>query len=228
MKTRSLGGGLVAGLTAATMFATPVLAVDIAGPDVPVTATVASTLGFTVTVTELLPNTATPAPDDTIIGPTVTNMDFGALASNGTFDPDGTGPQPPQQRSLNSLRAYQVFFGINAQGRPFQIKQAAGPLQSGVNTIPTGAFIVTPLSGVGGDPTQPLPGNIILGTRSTAITGSLLTTKALFSSSGGASATLAATYGITDNPALGATASIPLDQSAGTYTTTVRFTATVT
>ena len=228
MKLSMLSRSLVAAVTAVTLFASPVLAVDIAGPDVSVTATVGSTLSFSVTITELIPNSATPDPSDTLIGPTVTAMDFGALASNGTFDPDGAGPLPPQLRSLNSLKAFQVFFGINSQQRPFTIKQAAGPLQSGVNAIPAGGFIVTPLSGVGGDTTRPLPANILKGNRTSAITGSLLTPIVLFSSSGGPSDTMAATYGITDNPTLGATAPIPLDQPAGTYTTTIRFTATVT
>lgn len=228
MKIRSLGKSLIAGLTAAILFASPALAVDIAGPDVAVSATVASALSFTVTVTELVPNLATTDPTDTLIGPTVTSMGFGTLASNGTFDPDGSGPLPPQPRALNSLKAFQVFFGINPQGRAFQIKQAAGPLQSGVNTIPAGSFIVTPLAGVGGDSTKPLPGGILKGSRASAITGSLLTPIVLFSSSGGPSDTMAATYGITDSAALGATATIPLDQPAGTYSTTIRFTATVT
>ena len=228
MTLNVLNRSLVAAVTAVTLFASPVLAVDIAGPDVQVTAAVGSTLAFSVTITELVPNTATPDPKDTLIGPVVTAMDFSTLASNGTFDPDGTGPQPPQLRSLNSLKAFQVFFGINSQQRPFTIKQAAGPLQSGVNAIPAGAFIVTPLSGVGGDTTKPLPANILKGSRVSAITGSLLTQIVLFSSSGGPADTMAATYGITDDSTLGATAFIPLDQPAGIYTTTIRFTATVT
>jgi hypothetical protein len=219
---------LTAALTAVSLFATPALAVDVPGPDVQVTATVSSTLSFTVTINELVPNTATPNPSDTLIGPQVTAMDFGTLASNGNFDPDGTGPLPPQPRALNSLKAFQVFFGINAQQRPFTIQQAAAPLQSGTNAIPAGAFIMTPLDGEGGDPTKPLPGNITRGNRGSAITGSLLTPVVLFSSSGGPAATMAATYGITDDSSLGATAPIPLDQPAGTYTTTIRFTATIT
>jgi hypothetical protein len=228
MKGNLMGRSLAAVVTAASLFATPVLAVDIPGPDVSVTATVTSTLAFSVVINELVPNTATPNPSDTLIGPAVTAMDFGTLASNGLFDPDGTGPLAPQPRALNSLKAFQVFFGINAQQRPFQIKQAAAPLQSGSDTIPAGAFIVSPLDGVGGDPTKPLPANIVRGNRGSAITGSLLTPSVLFSSSGGPSDTMAATYGITDDSSLGAMAPIPLDQPAGTYTTTIRFTATVT
>lgn len=198
----------------------PVMAVDLPGPAVAVQAEVASTLTFSVTVTELIPTGA----GGTTIGPVVTSMNFSILASNGTFDPDGTGPTPPQPRALNSTKAFQVFFGINAQGRPFTIKQTASLLQAGGNTIPSGAFIVTPLQGVGGDSSQPLPAGITLGSRGSAVA----TNKVLFTSTGGPSNTMAATYGITDDPALGATQTIPLDQPAGSYTTTVTFTATIT
>lgn len=182
-----------------------------------VTADVPSALSFNVTITELLNN-------GTVIGPPVTAMDFGNLASNGMFDPDGGGPLPSQLRSLNSTRAYQVFFGINAQQRPFTIKQTAGPLQSGPNSLKDGAFIVTPLSGVGGDPSKPLPAGTTPGSQGTAVQ----TDKVLFTGTGGASDTMAATYGITDDPRLGAFQFIPLDQPAGNYITTVTYTATVT
>ncbi len=212
----------MAALTALVFGASPVLAVDVPGPSIPVSATVSSSLTFSVTVVELVP--ATPPATGTVLGSTVTTMNFGTLASNGTFDPDGAGPLPPQPRSLNSTKAFQVFFGANAQQRPFSLKQTALPLQSGANVIPAGAFIVTPLAGVGGDTTKPLPGNIIKGARGTAI----ITNRVLFSSSGGPSDTMAATYGITDDPAQGATQTIPLDQATGTYGTNVVFTLTVT
>ena len=209
----------VAGLAATVLAAGPASAVDIPGPVVPVSAQVESKLEFSATVTELIPA----AGGGTTIGPVVTSMGFGVLASNGNFDPDGPGPIGPQPRALNSTKAFQVFFGINAQGRPFTIKQTAGPLQAGGSTIPNGAFIVTPLQGVGGDLSKPLPPGTSVGSRGSAVA----TNKVLFSSSGGSSATMAATYGITDDPALGATQPIPLDQPAGTYTTNVTFTATV-
>jgi hypothetical protein len=199
--------------------AAPAMAVDIPGPAVPVSATVPANLSFSVTITELIPDGA----GGTTIGPVVTTMDFGPLASNGTFDPDGPGPIPPQPRALNALRAYQVFLGVNPQGGGFNIRQTATPLSNGVATIPNGAFIVTPLSGVGGDPAQPLPANIVVGTRGTAVA----VDKVLFSSAGGPTNTMAATYGVTDDPSLGAFEFIPLDQPTGIYVTTVTFTATI-
>ncbi len=206
---------------ASWVFPAPAMAVDIpsAGGTVQVSATVPANLAFNATIFELVPN----GTGGTDIGPQVSAMNFGNLASNGTFDPDGPGPQPPQPRALNSLKAFQVFFSLNAQGRPYQIKQTAASLRSGTNTIPNGAFIVTPLAGIGGDPSKPLPSGVSVGTRGTAAASN----KVLFSSTG-PGASLAATYGITDNPAQGATQPIPLDQPAGTYTTTVTFTATVT
>lgn len=211
-------------MTAGFFGAAPVFAVAVpcTGTCAPVvTAVVSSTLTFSVTITELIPA----AGGGTTIGPVVTAMDFGTLASNGTFDPDGAGPLPAQPRSLNSTRAYQVFFGINAQQRPFSIRQSSSGsgLASGANLIPNGAFIVTPLSGVGGDPLQPLPSGMVVSPNTSAIGSNI----ELFSrATSGSSNTMAATYGITDDTSLGATQFIPLDQPAGTYTTTITFTAT--
>ncbi len=213
------GRGLVAGLLLVGS-ARPVGAVDApcsGACSVNVTADVQSALTFSVTLTELLNN-------GTVIGPQVTSMTFGNLASNGTFDPDGAGPLPPQPRSLNSTRAYQAFFGANSQQRPFSLKMTAGPLQSGPNNLKNGAWIVTPLAGVGGDPAKPLPANILVGSRGSAVA----TNKVLFSSTGGPADTMAATFGITDSPTLGATEFIPLDQPAGPYVSSVAFTLTIT
>ena len=213
--------------TAGFVAATPAFAVAVActGTCAPVvTATVASSLTFNVSIVELLPA----AGGGTTIGSAVTAMSFGPLASNGTFINPITGL--PQQRSLNALKAFQVFFGINAQQRPFSIKQSSSGigLASGTNVIPAGSFVVTPLQGIGGDLTLPLPAGISVAPRGTAIGTNI----ELFSrATTGPSATMAATYGITDDPALGATGpGIPLDQPASTgtgYTTTITFTATV-
>ena len=220
MRTPCVVRSAIASISALVLAASPALAIDIPGPSVQVTANVSSTLTFNVTITELIPNGS----GGTTIGPVVTAMNFATLASNGTFDPDGAGPRGQEPRSLNSLKAFQVFFGINAQQRPFTIKQSSGPLQSGGNTIANGGFIVTPLDGVGGDISVPLPSHITKGSRTSAIGNNIV----LFSSTGGGpSATMAATYGITDDPMKGATAAIPLDQPAGNYVTTITYTATV-
>lgn len=225
MKTHVAMMGIVA-LTAGLMGATPVFAIDVpcstgSSCSVPVTATVSSTLSFNVTIVELLPDGS----GGTTIGPVVTAMNFGTLASNGTFDPDDDGPLPPQLRALNSLKAFQVFFGINAQSRPYSIKQTAARLTSGGNTLPDGSFIVTPLNGVGGDSTRPLPSGTVVAVKRSAVGTNVV----LFSrTTNGAANTMAATYGITDDPDHGATQFIPLDQAAGSYVTTVVFTATVT
>lgn len=226
---RGLAGILATALAGLLVVATPAMAVDApctGSCTVAVTATVPSGLTFNVTIVELIPNTATTDPADTIIGQTVTAMAFGNLASNGTFTPT-TGPNAgvPQPRALNSTKAFQAFFGVNAQQRAFTIKQTAAPLQSGGNVIPAGAFRVDPLNGVGGDLTKPLPAGILVGPSRSAI-GTGFT---LFSSTGGPSNTMAATYGITDNPQLesGTSETIPLDQPAGSYSTVITYTATV-
>ncbi|MBI4341362.1 MAG: hypothetical protein HY598_03675 [Candidatus Omnitrophica bacterium] len=192
-----------------------------------VTASVSSTASFSVTMFELVPNPATPDPTDTSIGPEVTAMAFGTLASNGTFDHDGDPTTPEQPRSLNAARAFQAFFGVNAQQRPFQVRQrTVTRLISGTNVIPDGAFIVTPLDGVGGDSTLPFPTGLTRGTRRSAISTTDIT---LFSrATAGPAASMAATYGITDDPTRGATEFIALDQPNGTYTTQVIFSLTIT
>lgn len=212
---------MVVAVLAALAVSTPAFAVDLpsAGGTVQVTADVPSNLSFNATMFELIPNGSG---GTTLSTSPVTSMVFGNLASNGTFDPDGAGPLPPQPRSLNALRAYQVFFAINSQGRSYTIKQTAASLRSGTNVIPDGAFIVTPLSGIGGNPAQPLPAGITVGARGSAVA----TNKILFTSTGVVS-TLAATYAVTDDPSKGATQPIPTNQAAGNYTTTVTFTATV-
>ncbi len=222
LRQRAMAAGLAV-LTAGFVGASPVLAVPVlcTGTCAPVvTATVASGLTFSVTIVSLV---AAPG-GGTTLGSAVTAMNFGSLASNGTFIPPGS--TTPQLRSLNSTAAFQVFFGINAQQRPFTISQSSSGtgLASGTNFIPTGAFIVTPLQGVGGDPTLPLPAGIAVSPRGSAIgTGITLFSRTVT----GPSATLAATYGITDDTTLGATQPIPLDQPAGTYATTITFSATV-
>ena len=224
MKPRqSSGWGALAALAAAWLLAGPAQAAEevtcTGSCDVDVTAEVPSKFSFSVTITELIPD----GQGGTEIGPVVTEMDFSELASQGTFDHDNNPDTPEVPRSLSSTKAYQVFFGINSQQRSFTIKQTAGPLQSGADSLPDGAFIVTPLEGVGGDKTKPLPGGIEVGDRGTAVEAD----KVLFSSSGGPSDTMAATYGVTDDPKLGAFEFIPLDQPAGDYVTNVTFTATV-
>lgn len=194
----------------------------------PVTATVSSAFSFTVTINELLP-VAGSTTGATTIGPVATTMNFGALASQGPFDPDGAGPLPSQPRSMSSTRAYQVFFGINAQQRPFTISQSSSqPLQNGTGgVIPANAFVVIPLQGVGGDPTVPLPSGITVQPTNSAIGIRTLFTRATT----GSSNTMAAVYAITDDIADPANtfpiAPIPLDQPGGTYSTNITFTAVI-
>lgn len=179
-----------------------------------VTATVQPELRLDVAIRELIDGGQT-------IGPEVTDMHFGPLASHGTFDPDGAGPLAPRPRALNSTKAFQVFFGMLNQGRPYSLDQTATSLRDGANTLPDGAFIVTPLVGEGGDPSKPLPAGTMVGTRGTAASNRML-----FSAGGGDTKTMAVTYGITDDPALGATEGISPNQPPGNYQTQVVFTAT--
>jgi hypothetical protein len=95
-------------------------------------------------------------------------------------------------------------------------------LTSSSGTLPDGAWIFTPLAGVGGDSGHPLPGGI--GSQGTAAQTDALWYQSDF---GGTAATISATYGITNDAANGATDFIPPSQPAGSYSTTVTWTLTV-
>lgn len=146
----------------------------------------------------------------------VSEMDFGDL--DRPTNPDGS---PAAQRSL---RHFQVFCGMNTSGRPFTVTQTGGTLTSGSDTLQDGAWIFTPLNGVGGDTSQPLPSGSTVGTQ-----GSAASTDKLWyqSDAAGTGTTISSTYGITNDAANGATEFVPPDQPAGSYSTAVTWTLTV-
>lgn len=143
-------------------------------------------------------------------------MDFGQL--DRPTNPDGS---PAAQRSL---RHFQVFCGMNTSGRAYTVTQTGGTLTSGSDTLPDGAWIFTPLNGVGGNPSEPLPSGSTVGTQGTAASTDTLWYR---SDAGGAGTTISSTYGITNDAANGATEFVPPDQPAGNYSTTVLWTLTV-
>lgn len=144
----------------------------------------------------------------------VSVMDFGTLGR--PTNEDGT------PGALFSPRHFQVFCGMNTSGQPFTVTQTAGSLTSSSATLPDGAWIFTPLNGVGGDPNNSLPGSI--GSQGTAAQSDALWYQSDFNGTG---TTISATYGITNDPANGAFEFIPPGQAAGSYATTVTWTLTV-
>lgn len=171
---------------------------------VSVTAAVGAQLVFDVTLKK----------DNTTVAST---MNFGTLQPGDPSDPNS---------ALSSPNFYQVFYSVNTAGAPYSITETAASLtKTGSSTkIPDGAFIVTPLNGVGGDPNTPLPSGTTVSPRRSAVG----TGVPMFANSEGRATTFAAAYGLTSDPNSGSTAIIPPDQSAGTYTTTVTWTLTTT
>ena len=107
-----------------------------------------------------------------------------------------------------------------SSGVQYTITQTGTQLTSGVNTIPSGATTVVP---------QYIPadngGAALVGTMGT--NGSWVGTKTLYTSNAaGALRVIQAIYSVTDDPAAGSTAVVPLSQAAGTYAGTVTFTVT--
>jgi len=145
-------------------------------------------------------------------GNVVTSMNYGALQLNANSNFVGT-------------KFFQFHCGVtNNTTTPYQVTQTGGTLTSGSNTLNNGSWIVTPLNGIGGNPSNPFPPGTTVGACGTAAA----TNKMLFTQANGTTVSdYSFTYGITDDPALGATDAIPLDQPAGNYATTITFTATV-
>ncbi|HEX9779769.1 MAG TPA: hypothetical protein VGB20_00985 [bacterium] len=155
---------------------------------------------------------------DNVTGQIVTSMDFGQL--DRPTNPDGT------PGALGGLTFFQVYCGASASGASFQVTQTAGTL-TGTNSgdfLPDGAWIFTPLDGVGGDPGTPLPSGSVVGSQGTAAGTNVLW---YTSDPAGTGTTIASTYGISNDPANGAFEFIPPDQTADTYSTTVTWTMTV-
>ena len=107
-----------------------------------------------------------------------------------------------------------------SSGVQYTITQTGTQLTSGVNTIPSGATTVVPIY-----TTADNGGAALVGTMGT--NGSWVGTKTLYTSNAaGALRVIQAIYSVTDDPAAGSTAVVPLSQAAGTYTGTVTFTVT--
>ncbi len=169
------------------------------GP-IPVSATVDSVQSFNCTIVQFQ--------NGARVGE-VTRMDFGTSFRGKNTD--------GSLAALTFSRHHQIFCGF--LGPAGSITTSGTPLSNGTTTLPNGAYIQTPLQGQGGDPTKPLPGGSIVGTRSTAVG-----THQVYSGPSGA--TVSWTVGITNDPNNGATEFIPPSQAAGTYNGTYTITYT--
>ena len=151
-------------------------------------------------------------------GAIITSMDFGQLADigSGTLRSSATG--------TTSTGAVDMFITANSHGLPYTITQTGTAMSNGTTTLPAGALTVVPVYATADNGGAAKPTGATLGTAGTWVA----TNKALYTSETGTAAmrTIQAVYSVTDDPAAGATSSVPLNQAAGTYTGTVTITVT--
>jgi hypothetical protein len=116
-----------------------------------------------------------------------------------------------------------AMITANSHQAQYTITQTGTALTYGTNTMPTGACTVTPAYATAdnGGLAKPAGATVAAG-------GSWVGARTIYTSEAAPSAmrTIQAHYSITDDPAAGATASVPLNQAAGAYSGTVQITVT--
>ncbi len=145
-----------------------------------------------------------------------TAMSFGTL-----LDDDANNTLRSTIAGSTGTASVVALISANSSGLPYTISQtSASALTSGSNIIPSGATTVVPVYAPADNAGLPLVGS--MGTM-----GTWVGSRTLYTSDGvGTIRTIQAHYSITDDPAAGSTAIVPLSQAAGTYTGTVTFTVT--
>ena len=127
----------------------------------------------------------------------VSSMSFGTLQR--ATNPDGS-PGP-----MTSPSSFMVICSANNGGIQYQVSQNGGSLVSGVDRLPDSSWIVTPSNGT-------LPPGAVGGSQGTAAAINKLLYR---SSPAGEARSVSATYTLT---------TVPANQPAGSYTTTVTIT----
>ncbi len=154
-------------------------------------------------------------------GATVTSMDFGRLVTL-PLTGGGTTGLRSSATSTTGTGAVVAFITGNSQGASYTIKQDGTPMKFGTIELPSGACNVVPLYIKADNAGADLPTGASAGTP-----GSWVGSRTLYTSGPtGALRTVTAFYSVTDDPAAGATASVPTSQAAGSYTGSVTFTMT--
>lgn len=114
-----------------------------------------------------------------------------------------------------------AFITTNTQRRPYTVvSDITSSLTSGTDQIPDGAFVLNAVYSPADNGGQTNEGTA-------NYSGSAVGTHAVYTSGGShRMSTVQAHYTITDDPALGATGAVPLDQSAGSYSTALTISVT--
>ena len=150
-------------------------------------------------------------------GAVITSMNFGNLVDIGT----GTLRSSPT--STTGTGAVDAFISANSQGLPYTITQTGTTMSNGGTTLPNGALNVVPVYAAADNGGAAIPAGASIGTK-----GTWVGSRTLYTSESGTAAlrTIQAIYSVTDDPVAGATAGVPVNQAAGTYTGTVTITVT--
>jgi hypothetical protein len=194
-------------LVAMSMFVSPVaMAATASTPTITTSASVPSALTLGVTLRK-----------NDSAGAIITTMDFGNLVDIGT----GTLRSSPT--GTTGTGAVAAFITANSQGLPYTITSTGTALSNGTTTLPSGALTVVPGYAAADNGGAALPTGAVVGSA-----GSWVGTRTLYTSESGTAAirTIQAGYSVTDSPAAGSTAVVPLNQAAGTYNGTVVITVT--
>ncbi len=199
---------LIGAVIAAVLVQTACLPVFAGGSNtnpIIISTSVDGTLTLTVAMRKNSPN-----------GPLVPAMDFGILQSRGNS-------LVSSEAGSTGTGAIHMFISANSHGVPYTVTQTGTALSNGTTTLPAGACNVVPVYSANVNGGLPMPAGASLGTAGSWIA----VNKTLYTSGPtGALRTFEAYYSITDDPAAGATGSVPLFQQAGNYSGTVTITAT--
>ena len=193
-------------LTAATMVSPIAMAASTSTAPIVTSASVAAGLSLNVVLKR-----------NDFSGATVTDMNFGQLVNIGT----GTLRSSPT--STTGTGAVVAFISSNSQGLPYTLTSTGTTMSNGTTTLPSGALNVVPIYAAADNGGAAKPPAAVVGSA-----GSWVGTRTLYTSETGAAQarTIQAVYSVTDDPAAGATAGVPLSQPAGTYNGTVVITVT--
>ena len=151
-------------------------------------------------------------------GVTMPSIRFGALGNIGT----GT----LRSNTTTGVGSVVAMITVNSHGLQYTVTQTGTTMSTGgttPKTLPAGACVVTPAYAAADNGGAGLPTGASVGAGGSFVsTGRIL----YISETAGSLRTIQAHYSITDDPAAGSTAGVPLDQAGGTYGGTVTITTT--
>jgi len=193
-------------VTAAAMVSPVAMAATTSTSSIATSASVASNLTLNVVMRK-----------NDFAGAIVTSMNFGQLVDIGT----GTLRSSPT--STTGTGAVDAFITANSQGLPYTITSTGTAMSNGTTTLPSGALNVVPVYAAADNGGLAKPAAAVVGAA-----GTWIGTRTLYTSESGTAAlrTIQAIYSVTDDPAAGSTAGVPVSQAAGTYNGTVVITVT--